>query len=230
MNRREEAVARLETRLGHVFADRELLERALTHASARGPRREDNERLEFLGDRVLGLVVASALVGADSEASVGELTKRLHGLTNGQACARVAEQVGLGEALRLPAGETKRGARALATILGDACEALIAALYLELGLEEAAKIILRLWAPLLAEPHDAAVVDPKTVLQEWAAANGRTPPVYRVLEHTGPAHAPTFTLEVAVEGEAPEIASAGAVRIAEKAAALALLRRVSAPA
>ena len=226
MNRRATAIDTLEARLGHVFADRELIERALTHASARGPRREDNERLEFLGDRVLGLVMASALVGGDGEASVGDLTKRLHGLTNGEACARVAQDIGLGEALRLPAGETKRGARALATVLGDACEALIAALYLEMGLDEAAKIVLRLWAPLLAEPHDADTVDPKTVLQEWAAANGRKPPVYRVLEQTGPAHAPTFTLEVSVEGDAPEVASAGAVRVAEKAAALALLRRL----
>jgi ribonuclease-3 len=226
MNRRATAIDTLEARLGHVFADRELIERALTHASARGPRREDNERLEFLGDRVLGLVMASALVGGDGEASVGDLTKRLHGLTNGEACARVAQDIGLGEALRLPAGETKRGARALATVLGDACEALIAALYLELGLDEAAKIVLRLWAPLLAEPHDADTVDPKTVLLDWAAANGRKPPVYRVLEQTGPAHAPTFTLEVSVEGDAPEVASAGAVRVAEKAAALALLRRL----
>ena len=226
MNRRAQAIARLEARLGHVFADRALLERALTHASARGPHREDNERLEFLGDRVLGLVVAEALLVADGEAVVGDLTKRLHGLTNGMACARVAEAIGLGDALRLPAGETRRGARAQGAILGDACEALIAALYIELGLDGAAEVLLRLWTPLLAEPHDAAVVDPKTVLQEWAAANGRQPPVYRVLERAGPAHAPRFVLEVAVDGEAPQTASAGAVRAAEKAAALALLRQV----
>jgi len=111
-------------------------------------------------------------------------------------------------------------------VLGDACEALIAALYLELGLDETTKIVLRQWAPLLAEPHDAEVVDPKTVLQEWAAANRRSAPAYRIVERTGPAHAPHFTLEVSIEGEAPESASAGAVRIAEKAAAFALLRRL----
>ncbi|MGH7023533.1 MAG: ribonuclease III family protein, partial [Caulobacteraceae bacterium] len=146
--------------------------------------------------------------------------------TNGAACARVARQIGLGEALRLPGGETRRGARGLATILGDACEALIAALYLELGLDDAARIVLRLWTPLLAEPHDAARDDPKTVLQEWAAAAGRSPPVYSVLQRSGPAHAPRFLVEVSVEGEPSETASAGAVRAAEKAAALALLKRV----
>ena len=126
----------------------------------------------------------------------------------------------------MPDGETRRGARALDTILGDACEALIAALYLELGLTETAAIVLRLWSPLMSEPHEAEVVDPKSILQEWAAANGRGAPVYHILERSGPDHAPLFTLEARVEGEAPEMASATAVRAAEKAAALALLRRL----
>jgi ribonuclease III len=226
MNPRAEAIAKLEARLGHVFTDRELLERALTHASARGPRRKDNERLEFLGDRVLGLIIATALVSADAEAEVGDLTRRLHGLANGEACARVAQSIDLGEALRLPPSETRRGARELTSILGDACEALIAALYLELGLERTAEIVLDLWAPLMAAPHDPDEIDPKTQLQEWAAAHGRAPPAYRVLQRSGPAHAPKFTLEVVVDGEAPQTAAAGQVRAAEKAAALALLRRL----
>jgi len=230
MSPRIEAVARLEARLGHVFADRELLERALTHASARGPRRKDNERLEFLGDRVLGLVIAAALVGADAEAEVGDLTRRLHGLANGEACARVAQAIGLGEALLLPPGETRRGARELTSILGDACEALIAALYLELGLEKAAEIVLDLWTPLMAAPHDPDEIDPKTQLQEWAAAHGRPAPAYRVVERAGPAHAPQFTVEVVIEGETHEVALAGQVRTAEKAAAFALLKRLRARA
>lgn len=229
-NTRSEAVERLEARLEHTFRRRELLERALTHASARGPRRADNERLEFLGDRVLGLTIAHALLETYPNASVGALTKRLHGLTNGQACARVARALDLGEALRLPAGETRRGARDLDTILGDACEALIAALYLELGPEAASQVVLRLWAPLLAEPHDPAMVDPKTILQEWAAANGRGAPIYRVVERTGPAHAPSFLVEASVAGETPQTARAGAVRAAEKAAALSLFRQVTAQA
>jgi ribonuclease-3 len=226
VNRRLESIDRLEKRLGHHFRDRGLLEQALTHASARSRKRGDNERLEFLGDRVLGLIIAASLIDDDSEAEVGVLTRRLHGLANGLACARVARSIGLGEALRMPAGETRRGARALDTVLGDACEALIAALFLELGLRETAAIVLRLWTPLMSEPHDAEVVDPKSILQEWAVANGRGSPVYRILDRSGPDHAPLFTLEARVEGEAPERASANAVRVAEKAAALALLRRL----
>jgi ribonuclease-3 len=230
MNRRAAAVLDMQARLGHRFADQALLERALTHASAvSGARRPaDNERLEFLGDRVLGLVVAEALSEREAEASVHELSTRLHGLVSGEACARVGRAIGLGEAVRLPAGETRRGARRQARILGDACEAVIAALYLEIGLEAARPIVLALWAPLLAEPHDRAVSDPKTELQEWAAAAGRGVPVYRMIESSGPAHLPTFTVELVVAGESPERASGGALRAAEKAAALALLRRVRA--
>jgi ribonuclease-3 len=228
MNRRAEAVRELQVRLGHTFADQAILERALTHASAvTGSRRAaHNERLEFLGDRVLGLLIAEELTRREMGAGVGELSTRLHRLVSGEACAHVAHAVGLGDAVRLPAGETRRGARQQRRILGDACEAVIAALYLELGLEAARPIILALWAPLLAEPHDRAASDPKTELQEWAAAAGRGVPVYRMIERSGPAHQPSFTVELAVTGEAPERASAGSLRVAEKAAALALLRRI----
>jgi ribonuclease-3 len=226
MVRRAQAVAALEARLGHVFADRELIDTALTHASARGPRRGDNERLEFLGDRVLGLAIAVAVLEADAKAGVGDLTKRLHGMVNGEACARVARELRLGEALRLPPGETRRGAREQDAILGDACEALIAALYLELGFEGAANFVNRLWAPLLAQPLDPAAANPKSELQEWAAAHGRPAPSYRLLAQAGPDHAPSFTMEASVAGETPETASAGSRRAAEKGAALALLRRL----
>jgi ribonuclease-3 len=225
-SRRAEAIQRLEYQLGHRFHDRTLLERALTHASARGRARSDNEKLEFLGDRVLGLIIAAALAEENRDADVGVMSRRLHSLTNGPACARVAKSAGVGDALRMAAGETRRGARSLDTILGDACEALIAALFLELGFVETSKIVLRLWSPLLAERMDADVVDPKTVLQEWAAANGRDPPGYRVIDKVGPDHAPMFTVEASIQGEPPENARASAVRAAEKAAALALLRRL----
>ena len=155
------------------------------------------------------------------------LTRRLHGLVNGQACARVARSIGLGEALRMPDGETRRGARALDTILGDACEALIAALYLEFGLTETTAIVLRLWSPLMSEPHEAEVVDPKSILQEWAAAHGpRSAGLSAFSSDRARTTRLMFTLEARVEGEAPEMASATAVRAAEKAAALALLRRL----
>lgn len=228
MNRRAQAIVAMQARLGHVFEDRALLELALTHASAGAGARKpaDNERLEFLGDRVLALIIAEELGEREAQASVGDLTKRLHGLVSGEACAKAARAIGLGEAVRLPPGETKRGARQQVRILGDSCEAIIAALYLELGLERTRPIVLGLWSPLLAEPHDRALVDPKTELQEWAAANGRAAPVYRVISRAGPDHQPLFTLEVSLDGAGGEIASGGSLRAAEKAAALALLRRV----
>jgi ribonuclease-3 len=228
MNKRAQAAVDVQARLGHVFADQALLERALTHASAVSGSRKpaDNERLEFLGDRVLGLVIAQALGERDPEAGAGDLSKRLHGLVSGEACATVARDIGLGEALRLPPGEAKRGARDQRAILADACEAVIAALYLELGLEKAAAIVRGLWASLLDAPHDPAAANPKSELQEWAAAHGRPAPAYRVVARDGPPHQPKFTLEVSIGGEATEIASGGSLRAAEKTAALALLRRV----
>ena len=230
MNRRAQAIEQLQTRLGHVFADQGLLERALTHASACSGARKppDNERLEFLGDRVLGLVIAEALCEREPSANAGDLSKRLHGLVSGETCASVAREIGLGEALRLPNGEARRGASDQGAILADACEAVIAALYLELGLEGAKSILLDLWASLLDAPHDPATANPKSELQEWAAANGKATPVYRVISRSGPDHQPVFILEVSVGAEAPETGQGGSVRVAEKAAALALLQRVRA--
>jgi ribonuclease-3 len=228
VNRRTGAIEALERRIGHTFVDRSLLERALTHASAsQGARKlPDNERLEFLGDRVLGLIMAHALILRDGAATAGELSKRLAGLVNRQACARVARIAGLGDALRLQGGETKRGARDHETILADACEAVIAALYLELGLERAAELVLGMWAPLLAEPVDLAVADPKSALQEWAAANGKAAPVYREVARAGPDHQPQFTFEVSVGASPPAIGVGGSLQTAQKVAALELLMRL----
>jgi ribonuclease-3 len=227
VNRRASAIEAVEGRLGHTFADRLLLERALTHASAsQGARKlPDNERLEFLGDRVLGLIMAHALMLRDGEGTAGALSKRLAGLVNRQACARAARLAGLGDALRLQGGETQRGARDHETILADACEAVIAALYLELGLEGAGEVVLRLWAPMLEEPVDMAAADPKSMLQEWAAANGRPAPLYREISRTGPDHQPQFTFEVSVGGDPPAVGVGGSLQAAQKAAALRLLMR-----
>jgi ribonuclease-3 len=171
-------------------------------------------------------VIAQALCEREPSATAGDLSKRLHGLVSGEACATVAREIGLGAALRLPHGEARRGARDQGAILADACEAIIAALYLELGLEGARRVLLEMWAPLLDAPHDPATANPKSELQEWAAANGKAAPAYRVLSRSGPDHQPSFTLEASVEGETPEIGQGGSVRVAEKAAALALLQRV----
>jgi ribonuclease-3 len=227
MNRRLAAIEALEKRLGYAFGDRELLERALTHASATGgsARIESNERLEFLGDRVLGLIIADALVGRDEAANVGDLSKNLHVLVSGEICAQVARAVGLGDALRLQGAPPAQGGRDNTTILADACEALIAALYLELGLERTTSIVLTLWDRFLSEPIDLGAINPKSELQEWAAASGHSQPVYRVLARSGPDHRPEFTVEVSVGSFPPVTAGGGSVRIAEKAAALALLTR-----
>ncbi len=216
----------LQVNIGHDFADKALLELALTHSSVGkgGPRRPpDNERLEFLGDRVLGLAMAQLLMESDPDADAGTLTKRFGSLVSGAACARVARSIGLGDALRMAGGDSRRGARELDTPLADACEALIAALHIELGFDRAAQIVRRLWAPLLAEPIDPAIANPKSALQEWAASMNREPPSYSLVSRTGPDHSPWFVVEVVVEGEPPTRGTGGSLQAAQKAAALALL-------
>jgi ribonuclease-3 len=218
----------LQAKLGHVFRDKALLERALTHSSAGGGgsgRPANNERLEFLGDRVLGLVIAEALVESDPKAEAGDLAKRFATLVSKAACARVGRALGIGAALRVAGGESRRGARDHDTLLGDACEALIAALRLEVGYDGAAGHVRRLWAPLLDEPIDPAAANPKSALQEWAAAHGRTPPSYRVASRSGPDHSPMFVVEVSVEGEAAAQGEGPSLQAAQKAAALALLQQ-----
>jgi ribonuclease-3 len=224
MDKRAVAIADLETRLDHCFEDRALLERALTHASVGGGV-ADNERLEFLGDRVLGLVMAEALSARDPKADAGALSKRLHVLVNRDSCAEVGRALGIGPALRLPGGETRRGARDQARFLADACEAVIGAMYLDAGLDVARERVLALWDELLESPHDERTANPKSRLQEWAAAAGRGAPAYRLVSRDGPDHAPVFTVEASVPGAAPASAQAGSRQAAEKAAALALLER-----
>ena len=225
-------MAALQRRLEHTFDEPRLLERALTHASVKGSASGpaslgDNERLEFLGDRVLGLVIAQALVDADPAAQAGDLAKRYATLVSRSACARVARDLGLGEALRLPGGESRRGTRDHDTILADACEAVIAALFLELGYVGVAERVQTLWAPLLAEPHDAMLDNPRSALQERAAAAGLSPPAYRTLSRTGPAHSPLFVVEVALAGGEAARGEGGSLQNAQKAAAMALLDGLS---
>jgi ribonuclease-3 len=224
MDRRIAAIADLEARLGYRFKDRALLERALTHASV-GMGAADNERLEFLGDRVLALVMAETLLARDLAAGAGALSKRLHLLVSRDTCAAVGQALGVGAALRLPGGETRRGAREQARFLADACEAVIGALFLDAGLEAARERVLALWAQLLDAPHDERSANPKSRLQEWAAASGRGAPIYRLISRSGPDHAPVFTVAAAIDGASPAQASAGSRQAAEKAAALALLER-----
>ncbi len=226
MNARLAAVAELERRIGHAFADRDLFERALTHASVGDGSRKvrHNERLEFLGDRVLGLLAAERLLALDPDSREGVLSPRLAQLVNGKACARVARRIGLGEALRMAGSASKIGARDNDTVLGDACEALIAALYIDGGLEAARAFFLKWWSDEF-EHAEPGAKDVKNHLQEWAQARGLPLPTYEVISRTGPDHAPVFTVKVQVEGYPDEIGSGRSRQDAEKAAALCMLTR-----
>ena len=219
MNSRQAAVAALQARLGHTFADPGLLERALTHASVGGgapDRASDYEVLEFIGDRVIGLLAAERLAELHPKAAEGELSVRLHGLVSGQACARVARRLDMGPALRLAGGETK---------MGDACEAVMAAVYRDGGLEAARAVFLAAWREEFETNEAVKPRDPKTALQEWAQGLGKPLPLYEVTHQSGPAHQPLFTVSVRVEGLTPALAQGATRREAEKAAAANLLRR-----
>ena len=226
-DRRKAAVAALEDSLGHRFADRELLERALTHSSAgEGAKKiRHNERLEFLGDRVLNLLTAERLMELYPEEREGELTKRMHALISGETCARVAERIGLADALRLSGGESRRGGRANATILGDACEALLAALYRDAGLDGAREVFERIWADEFEAADAYAGANPKSELQEWAAHRKLPQPAYEVVSRTGPPHAPTFEVELRIGDLEPTRGRGGSRQQAEKSAAEAMLKR-----
>ena len=231
-NTRTEAVAALVDRLGHRFRDVALLERALTHSSvgegadkAAGKPARHNERLEFLGDRVLGLLVAQRLHNDYPAADEGELSSRLHALVDKHACGRVGERLKVGEALRLSPGETKSGGRRKEGVVADAVEALLAAVFLDGGLDAARAVFDRAWAEELAAPAPRALNNPKSALQEWTQGQGRALPTYRVVGQTGSDHAPTFTVEVSIEGVEPLTAPGRSRQDAEKAAAMAMLQR-----
>ncbi len=219
------ALADFSRRIGHDFARPELLNRALTHGSMSSPTRPDNQRLEFLGDRVLGMVIAEALFRADPEAAEGKLAPRFNALVRKEACAGVARDIGLGEVLKLGRSETVSGGRRKEALLGDAMEAVIAAVYLDAGFERARAMVLRLWNARIAGVEDDAR-DAKSSLQEWAQARGLRPPAYVELAREGPDHAPVFTIEVRLDGHGSAQARAGAKRNAEQEAAAALLARL----
>ena len=231
MNRREVAVAELEGRIGHVFQDRELLERALTHASVGDGalKVRHYERLEFLGDRVLNLLAAERLMALNSEAREGEMSRLMASLVNYHACARVARRIGLPNALRMAPSASKIGARDKDTVLGDACEALIGAIYVDDGLDAARTFFLEFWAEEFERLDAPQVKDPKTQLQEWAQGRGLPLPLYKVVGREGPDHAPSFTVSVSVGDYEPELAEGRSRQEAEKAAALVMLLKREGP-
>lgn len=213
-------------RLGHEFARPDLLLRSLTHASASTPARPHNQRLEFLGDRVLGLVMAEALFAADRQATEGQLAPRFNALVRKETCADVARAIDLGAVLRLGRSEMLSGGRRKEALLGDAMEAVLAAVYLDGGLPAARAVILRHWAGRIEQVDDHAR-DAKTALQEWAQARGEAPPTYAEIAREGPPHAPVFTIEVRLTDGRSARAEAGSKRAAEQAAAQALLSQVT---
>ena len=215
-----------EQRLGHRFKRPELLLRALTHASASTPNRQDNQRLEFLGDRVLGLVMANALLDHDKEASEGQLAPRFNALVRKETCADVAREIDVGSVLKLGRSEMMTGGRRKQALLGDAMEALIAAIYRDAGFEAAEQVILRFWLPRIATVK-ADARDAKTALQEWAQAQGQEPPRYTEVQREGPDHAPLFTIRAVLASGQRAEATAGSKRQAEQAAAAELLSTVS---
>lgn len=213
-------------RLGHGFSRPELLIRALTHGSVGSPTRPDNQRLEFLGDRVLGLTMAEALVLADRQATEGQLAPRYNALVRGETCAAVAREIDLGSVLKLGRSEMISGGRRKEALLADAMEAVLAAVYLDAGFDAAKAVILGLWASRLASV-DADSRDAKTALQEWAQANGMTPPRYVQADRTGPDHAPEFEIRVELDnGRTATARGQGTKRSVEQLAAQMLLEQI----
>ena len=217
-----------EDRLGHQFARPELLLRALTHPSLASETRPSNQRLEFLGDRVLNLVIAEALFRADRLADEGQLAPRYNVLVRKETCADVARQIDLGAVLKLGRSEMMSGGRRKETLLGDAMEAVVAAIYLNAGFAAAREVVLALWGDRVEAAEDRAR-DAKTALQEWAQARGMKPPAYVETARSGPDHAPRFTIAARLENGAEAIATAGSKRQAEQAAATALLAQLETP-
>lgn len=200
-------------------SDKDLYVRALTHGSTGKP---DYQRLEFLGDRILGLVISDMLYHRYSDEAEGRLSHRLNALVSGNTCAVIAREIGLPPHIRLGKQARDDGAQQSDNVLGDVMEAIIGAVYLDHGLEAARSLIERLWGPLI-ETANGAPKHPKSELQEWCAANGRKVPDYTITKKEGPPHAMRFEITVTVKGFDPVSASANSKQAAETAAALAFL-------
>ena len=212
--------------LDYSFIRNELLIDALTHSSRNNSIKADNQRLEFLGDRVLALVISDALIAADPMAREGQLAPRLNVLVKKETCAEIAGDIGLGPALLIGRSEIISGGRQKMAILGDAMEAVIAAIYLDGGLESARKSILKLWKNHLKEAPRTSF-EAKSFLQEWAQARGMPPPVYKETRRMGPDHAPMFYVEVSLDNGEIAVGAASSKRTAEQKAAKNLIEKFS---
>jgi ribonuclease III len=224
---REGRILALQAVIGHDFADSTLLLRALTHVSAvrQGmDRSESYQRLEFLGDRVLGLVISHLLFETFPHAEEGELSQRLADLVRKETCADVARSWALGPCLNLGEGEVHSGGRRKQAILGDACESVIGAVFMDGGYAAADKVVRGAFGPLLTRPVQR-LRDAKTQLQEWVQGQGHPTPRYREMARSGPDHAPDFVISVDVEGLGHAEGQGRSKRVAEQNAAEAFLTR-----
>ncbi len=224
-------IAAFEARIGHVFADRDLIEHALTHLSAvptGGNRLSSYQRLEFLGDHVLGLVVSDMIYTAFPQDDEGSLSRRLAELVRAEACAEVGESLEMGRAVKLGPGESSSGGRKRKPILADVCEAVIGALFVDAGYEAARTFIIRHWHERMLNPR-RPLRDAKTRLQEWAQGRGLPTPTYHEVSRKGPPHAPVFLIGVAIPGIADGEGEGASKRIAEQVAAEYVLRREGVP-
>ena len=225
MKRRSTAnLAALEASVGHEFSNKDMLRHALTHASGAPQRHDSYERLEFLGDRVLGVVIAHMLYETFALESEGELSRRLAALVRKETCAEVAQDWGVGPFMRLGDGEAQTGGRRKGAILGDVCEAIIGAVYLDGGAAAAEKVVRDAFSGrmMAASPN---LRDAKTALQEWAQGRRLATPRYRLETRSGPDHAPSFEVAVEVDGFEPAVGAGASKRAAEQAAATAFMRR-----
>ena len=209
--------------LGYRFSNEALLTEALTHGSTQ-KHKGDYQRLEFLGDRVLGLIIAEHLYRTHPQDAEGHLTHVLSSLVRSEACAEAGDTIGLSDLVIIGAGERAKGMNQNRSLLGDAMEALVAAIYLDGGLEQARAFVLRCWDAQLTAPR-VAVKDPKTFLQEWALARALPIPTYRVVSRDGPEHEPVFVVAVELKDRAAALGSAKSKRAAEMEAAEQFLKR-----
>ncbi|WP_336276290.1 ribonuclease III [Bartonella sp. CB178] len=214
----------LEKLTGHHFKDENRLKNALTHSSVQDLEQGNYERLEFLGDRVLGILIAEMLYRFFPQASEGELSVRLNGLVNAQTCADVAREMGLPDMIRVGFEMRNLEGRRLTNMYADVVEALIAVMYLDGGLESVRPFIKKYWQNR-ARRMEAGRRDAKTELQEWAHAQGNVQPHYRVIDRYGPDHDPVFVVEANVPGFSSEIGRGSSKRYAERMAAEKILRR-----
>ena len=212
--------------LDYVFIKYDLLIEALTHSSLNSVSKVDNQRLEFLGDRVLALVISDALLVADPLAREGQLAPRLNVLVKKETCADVALEIGVGSALLIGRSEIISGGRQKVAILGDAMEAIIAAIYVDGGLKCARASILKVWGKRLDDAPQKSF-EAKSFLQEWAQARGMQPPIYQEIQRTGPDHAPVFNIKVCLENGVGSSGTASSKRAAEQEAAKNLLKSLS---